>query len=127
MKKAKKTKMVGIMKKIDWNSLVKEMLEGLFLSQQDLSVRCKVSQQSISNWKNGTRNPGIFAKQKLYELAQKEEIDLRKYETTSARDAIAGFLEKDNGKELVRMFELYQKMSRRARIKLLRYANTLVK
>jgi transcriptional regulator with XRE-family HTH domain len=128
MKAIKKTKMGGgNVRKIDWHLLVRELLEGLFLSQQDLAERCRVSQQSISNWKNRTRNPGIFAKQKLFELAQKEEIDLSKYETDSARDAITKYLEKNKGKDLVRMFELYQKMSRRSRIKLLRYANTLAK
>jgi transcriptional regulator with XRE-family HTH domain len=127
MKAVKKTKMGVTVKKIDWHLLVRELLEGLFLSQQDLAERCRVSQQSISNWKNRTRNPGIFAKQKLFELAHKEKIDLAKYETNSARDVIAKYLEKNKGKELVRLFELYQKISRRARINLLRYANTLVK
>ncbi len=128
MKAVNKIKMGGgNVRKIDWHLLVRELLEGLFLSQQDLAERCRVSQQSISNWKNRTRNPGIFAKQKLFELAHKEEIDLSKYETDSARDTITRYLEKNKGKELVRMFELYQKMSRRSRIKLLRFANTLVK
>jgi transcriptional regulator with XRE-family HTH domain len=123
----KKVKMVGAVKKLDWNLLVADLLDGLFLSQQDLSERCNVSQQSISNWKNRARNPGVFAKQKLFELAQKEGVDLSKYETDSARDAITKFLEKNKGKELVRMFELYQKMSKKARINFLRYGNTLVK
>ncbi|MFA6567780.1 MAG: helix-turn-helix transcriptional regulator [Victivallales bacterium] len=127
MKTVRKTKTGVTVKKIDWHLLVRELLEGLFLSQQDLAERCRVSQQSISNWKNRTRNPGIFAKQKLFELAKKEEIDLSKYETDSARDAITKYLEKNKGKELVRMFDLYQKMSRRSRIKLLKYANTLTK
>ena len=128
MKKAKKgTKMFGVVKKIDWNLLVRDLLDGLFLSQQDLAERCRVSQQSISNWKNRTRNPGVYAKQKIYELAKKEGIDFKKYETDSSREAITKYLEENKGKELVRMFDLYQKMSRRARIKLLRYANTLVK
>ena len=123
----KKVKMDEVVGKIDWHLLVRELLEGLFLSQQDLAERCRVSQQSISNWKNRTRKPGIFAKHQLLELAQKEEIDLSKYETDSAREAITKYLEKNKGKELVRMFELYQRMSRRSKIKFLRYANTLVK
>ena len=127
MKTVIKTKMMGNVKKIDWNLLVKELLDGLFLSQQDLAERCRVSQQSISNWKNRIRNPGVFAKKKLFELAQKEKIDLSKYETDSSREAIARYLEKNKAKEFIRMFELYKKMSRRSRIKLLRYANTLVK
>jgi len=127
MRMTKKVKTVGIVKKIDWHLLTRELLDGLFLSQHDLAARCRVSQQSISNWKNNTRNPGIFAKQMLFKLAQKEGVDLSKYETDSSREAITKYLEKNNGKELLRMFELYQKMSRRARIKLVRYANTLVK
>ena len=127
MKTVEKTKTGVTMKKIDWHLLVRELLEGLFLSQQDLAERCRVSQQSISNWKNKTRNPGIFAKQKLFELAQKEKIDLSKYETDSARDVITRYLEKNKGKELVRMFELYQRMSRSSRVKLLKFANTLIK
>ena len=128
MKAVKRTMMVGgNVKKIDWHLLVRELLEGLFLSQQDLAERCRVSQQSISNWKNRTRNPGIFAKQKLFELAQKEKIDLSKYETDSARDTITRYLEKNKGKELVRMFELYRKMSKSARINFLRYGDTLLK
>ncbi|MCX6983733.1 MAG: hypothetical protein NT118_03130 [Lentisphaerae bacterium] len=84
----KRVKMDGTVKKIDWNLLVKETLDGLLISQQTLAVLCKVSQQSISNWKNRARNPGIFAKQKLYELAQKKKIDLSKYETDNVSDVI---------------------------------------
>ncbi|HCE43679.1 MAG TPA: hypothetical protein DET40_09030 [Lentisphaeria bacterium] len=115
------------MKKIDWHLLVRELLEGLFLSQQELAERCRVSQQSISNWKNRTRNPGIFAKKKLYELAEKEEIDISKYETDPARDVVTRYLEQNKGRELVRIFELFQKMSRSERLKLLKYANSLTK
>ncbi len=123
----KKVKMAGPVKKLDWNLLVADLLDGLLISQQDLSERCGVSQQSISNWKNRARNPGISAKQMLFKIAQKENTDLSKYETDSARDAITKFLEKNKGKELVRMFELYQKMSKRARVDFVRYGNTLVK
>ena len=125
MRTVKKIKMVGFTKKIDWNSLVKEELKGL--TQQELAERCKVSQQSISNWKNRTRNPGIYAKQELFKLAQKKGIDLSKYEIVSPKDAIKRQLAKSQGKELVRIFELYQKMSRSSKIKLLKCANTLGK
>ncbi len=127
MKTVKKAKTCAIVNKLDWNLLLKDMLEGMFLSQQALSDRCKVSQQSISNWKNRTRNPGISAKKMLFELAIKEKIDLGKYEIASPKDTIKKYLEKDNGKELVRIFEHYLKMSRSSRVKLLKYANALVK
>ncbi len=127
MKTVKKTKPCTIVKKLDWNLLAKDMLDGLCLSQQALSDRCKVSQQSISNWKNRVRNPGISAKKMIFALATKEKIDLGKYEIASPKDTIKKYLEKDNGKEIVRIFELYQKMSRSSRIKVLKYANSLVK
>ena len=63
----------------------------------------------------------------LFKIAPKEGIELSKYETDSARDAITKFLEKSKGKELVRMFELYRKMSKSARINFLRYGDTLLK
>jgi DNA-binding transcriptional regulator YiaG len=61
MKTVKKAKMGLVVKKLDWNLLAKDMLDSLFLSQQALSECCNVSQQSISNWKNRARNPGISA------------------------------------------------------------------
>ena len=106
----KKVKMDGVVKELDWHLLAKDLMEGLFLNQQKLAEYCKVSQQSISNWKNNTRNPGSFAKQMLFKIAQKEEVDLSKYEIDSSREAITKYLEKNKGKELLRMFELYQKM-----------------
>ncbi len=115
------------MKNIDWHLLTREFLEGMFLSQQELADRCNVSQQSISNWKNRTRNPGIYAKKAMVELAEKEGVDLSKYETDSTRDAITRYLEKNKGRELVRIFELYQKMTRSDRNKLLKYANSLAR
>ncbi len=114
-------------KKLDWHLLAKDLLNGLFLSQQDLAELCKVSQQSISNWKNKTRNPGIFARQMLFKLAQKEKLDLSKYEVDNVNNTIARQLEKGNSKEISRLLEIYGKMSNKARVKFLRYGNTLVK
>ena len=123
----KKVKMDGVVRQLDWHLLSKDLMNGLFLSQQELADLCKVSQQSISNWKRGFRNPGVFARQKLFELAQKEKIDLSKYETNSTRDAITKLIAKDNGKEITRLLDIYQKMSKGARIKFLRYGNSLLK
>ena len=114
-------------KKLDWHLLAKDLLCGLFLSQQDLAEQCQVSQQSISNWKNKTRNPGIFARQMLFKLAQKEKLDLSKYEVDNVNNTIARQLEKGNSKEISRLLEIYGKMSNKARVKFLRYGNTLVK
>lgn len=123
----KNVKMDGVVKELDWHLLTKDLMDGLFLNQQKLAEYCKVSQQSISNWKNKTRKPGVYAKQKLFELARKEKIDLGKYELAGSMSSIAKYLEKGNGKEIVRLLDIYQKMSKGARVKFLRYGNTLVK
>lgn len=114
-------------KKIDWLLLVRDLLGNRYYSQRDLAELCNVSQQCMSTWNLGLRKPGVFAKKMLYELACKEGIDLGKYETVSPKDAIAGYLGKDKGKEFIGLFELYRQMSRGTRGKFLKYAKTLVK
>lgn len=114
-------------KNIDWHLLVKEMIESRFISKKNLAERCNVGKVSVYNWKNNIKTPRPWTKQKLLEIAQKEGIALVKFEIVSASGAIKKCLEKNQGKALVRLFELYQKMSRRSRINLLRYGNTLVK
>lgn len=101
-----------ISKKLDWHNLVFDLMNGLFMNQQTLAERCKVSQQSISNWKNRTRNPGITAKQQILKLAQKEKIDLSKYETNEDKD---------------RLLELFSKMTVKNKVKFLQYGSRLVK
>jgi len=110
-----------------WHLIVRELLEGMFLSQEELAAHCRVSQQSISNWKNKVRKPGDFARQKLLELARKENIDPGRYEPDPLREEFMQYLEKNKGKDLVRLISLCQKMSDSSRIKLQRYARTLVK
>ncbi|HCE42850.1 MAG TPA: hypothetical protein DET40_04830 [Lentisphaeria bacterium] len=110
-----------------WHLLVRELLEGMFFSQQDLAEHCKVTQQSISSWKNGVRKPGDFARRRILELAREAEIDPGRYECDPVRDAITKYLEKNTGKDLVRVISLYEKMSDGSRDKLLGYAKTLAK
>ncbi len=62
-----------------------------------------------------------------FKVENKGLLDLSKYETNPARDVITRYLEKNKGRELVRIFELYQKMSRSSRNKLLKYANSLAR
>ena len=100
-----------ISKKLDWHNLVIDLMNGLFLNQQTLAEQCKVSQQSISNWKNRTRNPGATAKRKILKLAEKEKIDLGKYETNDEKD---------------RLLELFSKMTVKNKVKFLQYGSRLV-
>ena len=127
MKPIKKKKELIILKKLNWNLIVKDLLEGLFLSQQELAKFCKVSQQVVSFWKNGHRNPGIFAKQILLKLSQKKNINLSKYETDSERDLVLNYFKKNKGKEFIRMLNLYNKMSKISKIKFLKYVNNLLR
>ncbi len=115
------------MKTYDWSLITRELLGGLFLSQVELAEKCKVSQQSISNWKNRTRNPGIRAKKAILEYIQKEGIDISKYESNPAKEVLSRYLEDNKGRELIRIFELYSRMSRSDRNKLLKYANSIIK
>lgn len=114
-------------KKIDWSLLVKELNEGLFISQQELAKRCGVSQQCISHWKSMIKTPRPQTRHRLLEIARKENLNIGKFEIPSDRDAIAKHLDDNRGKELIKVFELFRKMKRRAQTKFLRYANTLVK
>jgi transcriptional regulator with XRE-family HTH domain len=56
------------MEKLDWSRLTDDLLENMVVTQTDLAEKCKVTQQSISNWKNGVRSPGRYARDKLFQL-----------------------------------------------------------
>ncbi len=113
------------MKDIDWSLLVNDIQDNNFLSQTDLSIMLKVSQQSISNWQNDTRNPSAEAKRKLAEIAAKNGIDINKYRTEPEVRAIGKYIDTKKGRELVRIFEQYSKMSRDNKRKFMEYAGKL--
>ena len=115
------------MKDIDWSLLVNDMQDNNFLSQTDLSAMLKVSQQSVSNWQNGTRNPSADAKRKLVEIAAKKEIDINKYKTEPEVRAINKHIDTKKGRELARIFEQYTKMSQVNKKKFMEYAGKLAR
>ena len=67
------------MEDLDWSRLTDDLLENLVVTQTDLAERCMVTQQSISNWKNGVRSPGLFARKKLFELLDKSSLKVESY------------------------------------------------
>jgi hypothetical protein len=67
------------MKNLNWSSLTDDLLEILIMNQTDLSAKCKVTQQSISNWKTGTRSPGVYARHVLRELAKEANLKIEDY------------------------------------------------
>ena len=126
MRKNKNGKFLDSAKKINWNLVVDELLGNMFLSQKELARRCKVSQQSVSNWQNRTLSPGIRAKRMISEFAQKEGIDLGIYEKDYAKKELVKYIEKREGRGFLRISEIYLMMPREARIEFLAYAITLV-
>jgi transcriptional regulator with XRE-family HTH domain len=72
------------LKNLDWGKLTDDLLDCLGITQTQLSVKCKVTQQSVSNWKNGTRSPGVYARHVLRELAINAKLDLNSYENPQA-------------------------------------------
>ncbi|MCH2206468.1 MAG: helix-turn-helix domain-containing protein [Lentisphaerales bacterium] len=67
------------MKDVDWARLTDDLLGSLVYTQKDLAEKCKVTQQSISNWKNGLRSPGDFAREVLFDLLNEAGIESSKY------------------------------------------------
>jgi transcriptional regulator with XRE-family HTH domain len=115
------------MKDVDWGLLVNDIQDDNFMSQTDLSGMLKVSQQSISNWQNGTRNPSANAKKKLLEIACKNGIDINKYRVNPEVKAIGKYIDNKKGRELIRIFEQYTKMSKINKKKFMDYAAKLSK
>ncbi len=67
------------MKDYNWPDIVKDIISELHVSQTQLADRCRVTQQTVSNWKTGTRKPGIYAQAKLMELAQDAKLQFSDY------------------------------------------------
>ena len=113
------------MKDIDWSLLVNDIQDNNFLSQTDLSVMLNVSQQSISNWQNGTRNPSTDAKRRLVEISAKNGIDVNKYRVEPEVRVIGKYIDTRKGRELARIFEQYTKMSKVNKKKFMEFAAKL--
>ena len=82
------------MKNDKWKLVIRELLENLLWSQKDLAVKCGVSAQTVSNWLNNVRNPGVFAKRKLLQLLREEQNKIK-----SNSSVLAGILEKNAPEE----------------------------
>lgn len=51
-----------------WKIVINTLLDENLMSQKELAVRCRVSAQTVSNWLNDVRNPGVYAKRHIMEL-----------------------------------------------------------
>ncbi len=64
---------------MNWASLTDDILETLVLNQTQLAELCKVSQQSVSNWRSGIRSPGVYARNTLRTLGSKAKLNMETY------------------------------------------------
>ncbi|WDE98847.1 helix-turn-helix transcriptional regulator [Lentisphaera profundi] len=67
------------MKNYDWSELVSDIISHLHITQSQLAEKCMVTQQTISNWKNGSRKPGVYAQEKVFKLSQQANLTLSNY------------------------------------------------
>jgi transcriptional regulator with XRE-family HTH domain len=67
------------MKYLNWGSMTDDLLEILVMNQTQLAKQCRVTQQSVSNWKTGVRSPGVYARHVLRELANEAKLTLDDY------------------------------------------------
>ena len=72
------------MKNLQWGQLTDDILEVLVLNQKTLAEKCRVTQQSVSNWKTGVRKPGVYARHTLRQLADEAKLSLEDYKISNA-------------------------------------------
>jgi len=64
------------MPKVDWSKLVAVVLDDLLYSQKELADVCKVTQQTVSNWRNGIRNPSVYSKRQMVKILNETGIEI---------------------------------------------------
>ena len=69
------------MKEYVWPDLIRDILSNLRMTQSQLADKCMVTQQSISNWKKGSRKPGMYAQDKIFILAKEANLEISDYLT----------------------------------------------
>jgi transcriptional regulator with XRE-family HTH domain len=112
--------------KYNWSLLVRDTMDFAFLSQAAMADKLKVSQQTISFWLNGNRNPRTEIRSELLTLAEGTGLDISRYEANPDIDKITNYLKKNEAKELVRIVELYGRMNKAGRKKCMEFAETLI-
>ena len=82
------------MKEYVWPDLIRDIISNLRITQSQLADKCMVTQQSISNWKKGSRKPGIYAQDKIFTLAKNANLETSDYlkgfdeETLNSQDMV---------------------------------------
>ncbi len=56
-----------------WKLAINALLDGNIMSQKEFGQKCGVSAQTVSNWLNDVRNPGVPAKRKIMEIIKESQ------------------------------------------------------
>ena len=67
------------MKEYNWPEIIRDIISNLRMTQSQLADKCMVTQQSISNWKKGSRKPGMYAQDKIFALANEAQLEISDY------------------------------------------------
>jgi transcriptional regulator with XRE-family HTH domain len=99
------------MSKVDWSKLVAVILDDLLYSQKELAKICKVTQQTVSNWRNGIRNPSVYSKRQMVKILNESGIDVP---ADNRPYGLRKNLPKTDVEELVGIFKSMNESRRRA-------------
>ena len=87
-------------KYLNWGLLTDDVLEVLVMNQTQLATVCRVTQQSVSNWKTGVRSPGVFARNELRRLAKDAKLSIDDYKKSRLSRKTKNKSRDNNGNEL---------------------------
>lgn len=72
--------------RLDWSSLINELLEILVINKAKFAWKCGVSQTSVSNWSTGFRKPqDYYARKVIIDLAEDNNLNLKDYKIKRKR------------------------------------------
>ena len=117
------------MKYLNWGSLTDDLLEILVMNQTQLADQCKVTQQSVSNWKSGVRSPGVYARHVLRELSKEAKLKLENYKIAPyQKKRVKGLTESETPipEEILAFAERLSALSKRQREKIMDMAEFMI-
>lgn len=99
------------MAKVNWSKLVAVILDDLLYSQKELAEICKVTQQTVSNWRNGIRNPSVYSKRQMVKILNESGIEIP---AENRPYGLRSNLPKTDLEELKRIFKALNESRRRS-------------
>ena len=107
------------MKYLNWCCLVDDLQRILVMNQTQLAEKCKVTQQSVSNWKTGLRSPGVYARSVLRDLCKEAKIKSDSYK-------VSHYQQSDLPEDILAFAELLMVLPKRKRDKIMDMAEFII-